>query len=107
MSKKLGAQFLARMEAAKAGKRTAPEEPKNPKKIKICLDLTAEPETAESYLNKVLGSSSKQDRLIRDAVRKKNGIMWEKFPSGGPPPPPPPVWETPVIKKKSWVYFSF
>ena len=55
MSKKLGAQFLARMEAAKAGKRTAPEEPKNPKKIKICLDLTAEPETAESYLNKVLG----------------------------------------------------
>ena len=20
---------------------------------------------------------------------------------------PPPVWETPVIKKKSWVYFSF
>ena len=36
--------------------------------------------------------------------QKKNGIMWEKFPSGGPPPP---VWETPVIKKKSWVYFSF
>ena len=23
----------------------------------------------------------------------KNGIMWEKFPSGGPPPPTPPVWE--------------
>ena len=46
MSKKLGAQFLARMEAAKAGKRTVPEETKNPKKIKICLDLTAEPETA-------------------------------------------------------------
>ena len=22
-------------------------------------------------------------------------------------PPHPPVWETPVIKKKSWVYFSF
>ena len=21
--------------------------------------------------------------------QKKNGIMWEKFPSGGPPPPPP------------------
>ena len=41
---------------------------------------------------------------------KKNGIMWEKFSSGGPPPPPPatpPVSKTPVIKKKSWVYFSF
>ena len=25
--------------------------------------------------------------------KKKNGIMWEKFPSGGPPPPTPPVWE--------------
>ena len=24
---------------------------------------------------------------------EKNGIMWEKFPSGGPPPPTPPVWE--------------
>ena len=57
MSKKLGAQLLARLEAAKAGKQPVPEEPKNPKKIKICLDLTAEPETAEIYLNKVLGST--------------------------------------------------
>ena len=67
MSKKLGAQFLARMEAAKEGKRTAVEDkspPKNPKKIKICIDLTAKPETAEDYLNKVLGTSSKQDRLF-------------------------------------------
>ena len=40
----------------------------------------------------------------KERGQKKNGIMWEKFPSGGPPPPP--VWETPVIKK-SWVYFSF
>ena len=24
---------------------------------------------------------------------EKNGIMWEKLPSGGPPPPLPPVWE--------------
>ena len=58
MSKKLGAQFLARMEAAKEGKRTAVEDkspPKNPKKIKICIDLTAKPETAEDYLNKDLG----------------------------------------------------
>ena len=30
---------------------------------------------------------------IRVVVREKNGIMWEKFPSGGPPPPTPPVWE--------------
>ena len=44
MNKKLGAQFLARMEAAKEGKRTAMDgnsPPKNPKKIKICLDLTS------------------------------------------------------------------
>ena len=25
---------------------------------------------------------------------EKNGIMWEKFPSGGPPPP---LWEFPHI----------
>ena len=31
--------------------------------------------------------------VIRNVVREKNGIMWEKFPSGGPPPPTPPVWE--------------
>ena len=45
------------------------------------------------------------DTLVRVVIREKNGIMWEKFPNGGPPTPP--VWETPVIKKKSWVYFSF
>ena len=39
--------------------------------------------------------------LIRDALREKNGIMWEKFPSGGPPQ----VWETPVIKKKLGLFF--
>ena len=33
----------------------------------------------------------------KERGQKKNGIMWEKFPSGGPPLP---VWETPVIKKK-------
>ena len=56
MSKKPGAQFLARMEAAKEGTRTAVEDkspPKNPKKIKFAL--TAKPETAEDYLNKDLG----------------------------------------------------
>ena len=36
--------------------------------------------------------------------REKNGIMWEKFPSGGPPPP---VWERPVLQNKIMVYFSF
>ena len=75
MSKKLGAQFLARMEAAKEGKRTAVEDkspPKNPKKIKICIDLTAKPETAEDYLNKVLGTSSKQDRLFEFLKFRKN-----------------------------------
>ena len=25
------------------------------------------------------------DNSIRNALREKNGIMWEKFPSGGPP----------------------
>ena len=67
MSKKLGAQFLARLEAAKEGKRTAVEDKspsKNPKKIKICIDLGAKPETAKDHLNKVLRSSSKQDRLF-------------------------------------------
>ena len=75
MSKKLGAQFLARLEAAKEGKRTAMEDkspPKNPKKIKICLDLTAKPETAEDNLNKVLGASSKQDRLFEFLKFRKN-----------------------------------
>ena len=42
---------------------------------------------------------------VMDALLDKNGIMWGKFPSGGPPPPTPPVWERPVIEEKSWVYF--
>ena len=34
--------------------------------------------------------------------------MWEKLPSGGTPPLLlPPVWETPVIKEKSWFIFHF
>ena len=37
---------------------------------------------------------------IRDALREKNGIMWEKFPNVGPPPPNPPVWERPVFNNK-------
>ena len=30
---------------------------------------------------------------LRNVVREKNGVLWEKFPSGGPPPLIPPVWE--------------
>ena len=42
---------------------------------------------------------------VRDTIGEKNGIMWEKFPSGGPPPP---QFGKPLLsKKKSWVYFSF
>ena len=47
----------------------------------------------------------RHQNINKGRCQKKNGIMWEKFPSGGPPPPPLPVWETPVIKKKSWVFF--
>ena len=32
---------------------------------------------------------------------EKNGIMWEKFPSGGPHPP---VWEIPVNKKVGIIF---
>ena len=31
--------------------------------------------------------------FVQERCQKKNGIMWEKFPSGGPPPRLPPVWE--------------
>ena len=44
-------------------------------------------------------------QAVRDAVKKKNGIFWEFFPSVGPPPPP--LLGTPVSKKKSVVYFAF
>ena len=37
---------------------------------------------------------------VRDALPEKNGIMWEKFPSGGPPSPNPQVCERPVIQNK-------
>ena len=37
--------------------------------------------------------------VIRDVIQKKNGKMWEFFPSGGPPPLPP-VWEPHVCEKK-------
>ena len=31
--------------------------------------------------------------LVLGHCQKKNGIMWEKFPSGGPPPSTTPIWE--------------
>ena len=34
---------------------------------------------------------------VRDALREKNGIMWEKFPSGGPPTP---QFGKPLLSKK-------
>ena len=40
----------------------------------------------------------------RNAHRTKNGIMWGKFPSGGPPPL---VWETPCYQKKVGFIFHF
>ena len=36
---------------------------------------------------------------LRDALRKKNRIMWEKS--------APPVWELPVLPKNIYGYFSF
>ena len=39
--------------------------------------------------------------------KKKNGKMWEFFPSGGPPPPLPPVWEPHVCEKKLWFILHF
>ena len=47
------------------------------------------------YELEILGPS----RARLGSWSEKNGIMWGKFPSGGPPPSPP-VWETPFIKKK-------
>ena len=33
---------------------------------------------------------------VRNAIGEKNGIMWEKFPSGGPPP----QFGKPLLSKK-------
>ena len=44
---------------------------------------------------------------FRNVLLEKNGIMWEKFPSGGLPSPTPPVWETTVIKKNVGFIFHF
>ena len=37
-------------------------------------------------------------RLILGTLSEKNGIMWGKFPSGGPPPPP--QFGKPLLSKK-------
>ena len=34
--------------------------------------------------------------ILRVVIREKNGIMWEKFPSGGPPP----QFGKPLLSKK-------
>ena len=43
---------------------------------------------------------------FKERGQKKNGIMWEKFPSGGTLPPFPQFGK-PLLSKKSWVLFSF
>ena len=47
---------------------------------------------APSYFQQPVSIFSVKGSL-RSVLREKNGIMWEKFPSGGPPPHTPPVWE--------------
>ena len=75
MSKKQGADLLARLTKAVNDKKRTVEEnspPETTKKIKITLDLTAKPETAGDYLNKRLNSSSSQDRYYEYQTYKKN-----------------------------------
>ena len=46
--------------------------------------------------NNNISSTSPSNNIslaIKERRQKKNGIMWEKFPSGRPPSPLPPVWE--------------
>ena len=42
---------------------------------------------------------------LRDVAKKKNGKMWEFFPSGGPPPSP--LFGNDTFVKKNMVYFAF
>ena len=52
------------------------------------------------------GSERWKNGNLGTLPNKKNGKMWEFFPSGGPPPLPP-VWEPHVCEKKIKVYFAF
>ena len=72
MSKKQGARLLAGLSKLVEDQKrpnvdTSP--PKDPKKIRICLDVTAlknagKTETAAEYFEKVLRNSSQQDRFF-------------------------------------------
>ena len=46
-------------------------------------------------------------QFLRDVLREKNGIMWEKFPSGGPPPPTLQFGKPLLSKKKVGFIFHF
>ena len=78
MSKKQGARLLAGLSKLVEDQKRPNEEkspPRNPKKIRICLDLTsptAKKETAAEYFDKVLGASSLQDRFFEFQKFKKN-----------------------------------
>ena len=77
MSKKQGARLLAGLSKLVEDQKRPNEEkspPRNPKKIRICLDLTsptAKKETAAEYFDKVLGASSLQDRFFEFQKFKK------------------------------------
>ena len=78
MSKKHGARLLAGLSKLVEDQKRSNEEgspPKEPKKIRICLDLTAlanKTETAGEYFEKVLKSSSLQDRYMEFQKFRKN-----------------------------------
>ena len=81
MSKKQGADLLARLTKAVNDKKRTVEEnspPETTKKIQITLDLTAKPETAGDYLNKRLNSSSSQDRYYENGLEIARLICTEQ-----------------------------
>ena len=79
----------------------------------ILLTYQYHPESHEARIifRMTIFYSSKNQKVFRDALRKKNGIMWGKFPSGEKLPPPtrpqPPDLRTPCSAKKIMDYFSF
>ena len=72
--------------------------------IKNCIlfYLKQDWDPERSYLTFASSRSSPLGKL----PNKKNGKMWEFFPSGGPPPLPP-VWEWHVCEKKLWFILHF
>ena len=58
----------------------------------LCSSST-EPAPAPRWLLMIIHLRAARAAYLGTLSENKNGIMWEKFPSGGPPPPTPPVWE--------------